>query len=278
VPPSEPTHPTSEQLGEFAADLLPAAAQARVEEHLAGCAACRRLVATIPEISRLLAAAPLVPMPPELAAGLTSGIAANAQPAGVGASVLPMRRRRRPPGIAALSAAAAALILVAGIVVGLRSTGTHTPSAAAPRGAGGAQNTSYPEAATTVDYTRATLPAAIPQLAAGAVPDRVPVPSASASANGAYADATSVGHGAPLLGALETSPPALFACVGYLTSAHTPPTPQSVTFARYEGRPAAIILLPTAGQPNELDVWVVGSTCTATRQDVLLFLRVPRPG
>ena len=45
----------------------------------------------------------------------------------------------------------------------------------------------------------------------------------------------------------------------------------------YEGKPADVVVVPTAGDPASLDVWVLSPGCTATSANVLEFARIARP-
>ena len=75
---------------------------------------------------------------------------------------------------------------------------------------------------------------------------------------------------------------ALSACVIAITDdPDTPviemPTPLVVDVAKFDGKAATVIVLPTAGDADRLDVYVVGPDCGPDDAKVLHFARVPRP-
>ena len=45
----------------------------------------------------------------------------------------------------------------------------------------------------------------------------------------------------------------------------------------YEGKPADVVVIPTANDETQLDVWVLAPGCTATNADVFTFARIARP-
>jgi hypothetical protein len=68
--------------------------------------------------------------------------------------------------------------------------------------------------------------------------------------------------------------PHLAACVSGLAGGRHP---RLVDIARYGTRPAAVIVVPTAGT-SAMRVWVVGTGCAAQGGDVIARLSVPAPG
>jgi hypothetical protein len=73
---------------------------------------------------------------------------------------------------------------------------------------------------------------------------------------------------------LRTSPASLLACARIL-SGSAEVTPVAVDFAEFSGKPAAVFVLPTAGHPEDVDVWVVKSVCSNASFDYY-FRRVAR--
>ena len=56
-----------------------------------------------------------------------------------------------------------------------------------------------------------------------------------------------------------------------------PATPVAVDLARFEGKPAALVVLPTPDDPAKVDAWVVGAGCGENGDaQVLYFRRVAR--
>jgi hypothetical protein len=129
--------------------------------------------------------------------------------------------------------------------------------------------------ATGKDWSAATLQAAAPGLVsaslAPAAVGRLSAPSA------ADKDSTSAGddrsrqlYDAPA--ARLAGGPALATCAAGLAGG--PVTPVAVDLAKYEGQPAAVLLLPTPDDPASVDVYVVKPTCPTG--EFLYFARVPR--
>jgi hypothetical protein len=50
-----------------------------------------------------------------------------------------------------------------------------------------------------------------------------------------------------------------------------------VDVARFRGKPAAVIVLPTPDDPAKVDVWVVGPECSQADAKMDYFARVNRP-
>ena len=54
-------------------------------------------------------------------------------------------------------------------------------------------------------------------------------------------------------------------------------TPLAIDLATYEGKPAAVILLPGTGEAGSTDIWVVAPDCSPTDAKILYFANVPAP-
>ena len=126
----------------------------------------------------------------------------------------------------------------------------------------------------------ATAPAAAPAtgaapLAAPASPDRSSAPRPSAATTGPSSAATVAGIAA--LAALVHDRAELTACIARLTGSTAVPQ-LAVDVGRYDGRAAAVIVLPSAASAGTVDVWVVGPTCS-NRDDPFPYRyeRDPRP-
>jgi hypothetical protein len=63
-------------------------------------------------------------------------------------------------------------------------------------------------------------------------------------------------------------------CLATLTAGRVS-TPLVVDLATYEGRPAAIVIVPSP-TPGRVDVFVVGPDCSSTTSDLIIATSVPR--
>jgi hypothetical protein len=251
-------HLDYETLADLAEGLLDDEQAASANDHLVDCAECLDRSADLADVSRLLAAAPVPPLPIELAERIDSAIAAEAfnSPAAIGASS--HRRHLR-----LLSAAAAALVAVGGgTLVGrelLRSStspeytksqaaqdpGVSSAGSGADHGSAsgqqlktGKQGTAsggYRLIASGTDYSGATLGRQL----------------------GAAVKSSSDGIAISDIGVQE--------CVARIAKSRDPVL---VDRARYNGHDATLIVLPGSG-PHLLDVWVVGPKCSAATPDVI---------
>jgi hypothetical protein len=134
---------------------------------------------------------------------------------------------------------------------------------------------SVPVLSSGTDYTADSVAAAVPRLLAG--DGRAVQFSAGASAEGSEPD----DKAAPDAARLSTGA-ALSGCVSALTDDPDTtvvelPTPLAVDIASFGGNPATVIVLPTADQPDRVDVFVVAPDCSPVDAKVLHFARVPRP-
>jgi hypothetical protein len=281
------THVDPEVLADLQEGLLDPAAAAAAEGHLAGCAACRGQLAGLEQVRHRLAAAdPVGPLPDDLAERLDQALAVAAtEPDSTAASrtVIPMRSRQRETvrGMRLLQVAAVLVLLFAGGAVGISALdgfgdGGSDDSAATSAEAGGAPqaDASFPVSASGRDWTADTLRDAAPRLAAG---DYVPTSAGGLSAGDSGASPEASEKAARELadapaGRLSGGP-ALASCAAGLAGA--PVTPVAVDLAKYEGKPAAVLLLPTSDDPAAVDVFVVEPTCPPG--SFLYFARVPRP-
>lgn len=271
------------------ADVLAGDGTPEAVRHLDGCPACRAaladLEATAPAVSALLAALPEPPEPPDLAVRLEAALAAERtpRPEATGATaasrtVTPLDGRRRDRSrwlpVAAGVAAAAALV-VGGVVVlhgsgsGSRGTGTSASSGAAPDKAAG-----VPTSSTGNDYGKdgVALQHALPAL--------LRADSTARTTDGAASGAAPSRPGAQLsttdpLHRLRTTP-GLAACLAALTDASDPGLPLALDYARFEGAPALVVVLPSS-KSDKVDVFVVGAGCSQADAHLLLFTRLPRP-
>jgi hypothetical protein len=186
-----------------------------------------------------------------------------------------------------LQAAAVIVLLLAGGALGISALGGDDGAAdkatsGAPNAAsaeGGAAQKSFRLTVSGRDWTAQTLAASAPALAAGTFgPVVEAAPRASGTAGGDDSGGTARDDAARSLAqapaARLAGGPALAGCVAQLAGG--PATPLAVDLAKYGGAPAAVVLLPTVGDPSHVDVWVVAPECSRTDAHLLYFARVAR--
>ncbi|MGH3155717.1 MAG: anti-sigma factor family protein [Streptosporangiaceae bacterium] len=311
------SHLDADVLADYREGLLDRRRAARIHAHLTGCEQCSRLDAGLAEVTELLASAPLPLMPEHLAARLENALAMEAAvreaetgtaPAGAvtGGAVRREQRTangaqgsapgetgqrhrvwrrpdRSPPPrqwrTAWLGAAAAiVLILAVGGVYGLSrlSGGGNSASSssgaelAPPNSAGSGGQAESPRA-----------PAALPAAAL-----RVTDSGTNYLPGKLAAQARSVlaATDTPALGGLKTganskapysaSDTQLRACASLVTGGVAA---SLIDEARYQGRPATIIVLAGAGgRPGH--VWVAGPGCLAGHRDLIAHAELPAQG
>jgi hypothetical protein len=285
--PSETGHLTPEQLDELT--LVPAP-QPLLERHLAGCATCRSALAEQVAVRRMLQRVPDPgPMPADLVARLDSALAGARSPGTTPATVLPMRAREERTGLlgrlaesrvtkSLVAAAAVALIGVGGYAAiqrGPSSSGGASAGRASDASGGGAA--AQPQAASRLDqvhpqasgtdYTKANLVGLLRQRlaekelapAGNGFEGTPPAPSTPTST------ATAKATGRPA-GPLTTTA-GLRACLDGLGVPGV--VPLYVDLATFEGKPAAVVVLP-AGNGAEV-AWVVSRTCAPGNDGTLYY-------
>ena len=260
-----------------------------VETHLQSCSECNERLSRLRTTRALLTTLPAESMPPTVRERVDTALAQAADERS--RTVVPLAQRRlrwNSPAIAGTSAAAAVVILVGALVAGHvihRNPTRHDTSGAA--GAGAARNAApsfspagMKEWATGSNYTPASIPSLIPKIVTGTPSS--PLFGAQKSAPGALTGGT-VASPAPTATAraaltqeqLRDSPQAVLQCATALADG-VPTVPVAVDFAKYDGKPAVILALPTPAHPTLLDIWVVRTTCSSSNLD-LYFQRVSRP-
>lgn len=280
------THLDADALADLHEGLLAADRAADARAHLERCAECRAVEASLRAVpASLAAAAEAGAMPADVVARVDDALSRAGRdrvPSGSAAAMtvtpLGSRTRRSPVGTRLLQAAAAVVLVLAVVGVGasvLMSGGggasSGGSSGASAKGPGG--KATYALLATGADYSASSLAGAVPRLVAGegrpfsAARDGDAGPTtASSPAEGAVApdDTGRLAAGA-----------ALADCVTALADA--PAVPLAVDLARYEGKPAAVIVLPGLDDPAMVDVWVVGPGCRQGDDQFRFFTRVARP-
>jgi hypothetical protein len=299
-------HADAETLAAFREELLSRRKAARVSAHLAVCSRCAGLDAQLTEVSALLTATATPPMPDALTARIQAAIAAEAAARAVsaahgtvavgaaGAGTGPRDRAARPsrpsggPGRSRLAlraaAVAAAFVVVAGGGYGVVRLLSGSPEATTSAGG-------VPAPASHANGKAPLMPSdgrqvSEGQAAAGSSSPHLPVVSsgtnyqpgqleAQVSAvlarHGVHAAARS---GPPPASQPAASLPPELACVPHVTGGKRP---LLVDLAKYQGRPATVIVIPGATS-GTLRALVVAGACTATTGRVLATTTVPASG
>jgi hypothetical protein len=263
-------HLDYDTLADLAEGLLPDDRAASADAHLSGCAECRDRSAEIANVTRLLAEAPLPPMPAALASRIDHALAAEAATTGHDVISLESRRGRRRMRV--LSAAAAAVVVVGGgALVGNALTngsmssdsGTAQSQPIQDRSGSAAAKQSGP-GATMLNESRGGAAAAGGHLTlrsgtdytATRLGEQVSVQLTKGDRRGAEAG-------------MSTQ---LTNCVRTVAQGKSP---LLVDVAMYEGRAATVIVLPGADSAR-LDVWIVGPACSASDPAVIKHTETAR--
>lgn len=270
------THPDTAAVAEFRAGLITGRRGAAIAAHLADCERCAAVDGGLTEVSTLLAAVPAPAMPDSAAHRLNAAIAAEAahrdHPERAGRDSMPEPSAPGRPRAAShgfrllrlrvLAPAAAVVVLAAG-GYGLsqigRGPGSQTPVA-------GNATAASPSGALPTATGKGT--SARPELAPAAY---LPVETSAH-------DFTAAGLGQQLETVLRTPRPALQAASpqirGCAQNVAGHQTPVRVVQARYEGRPATIVV---TREGSGYLARVEGPRCSATSRDPLATAMLP-PG
>jgi hypothetical protein len=295
-------HADAETLAAFREELLSRRKAARVSAHLAACSRCAGLDAQLAEVSALLTRSTAPPRPDALTARIEAaiaaeaaaraataadgGVAAGAAGAGTGPRDGAARPPRRPRGprrswlALRVAAVTAAVVVVAGGGYGVARLLSGSPSAETAAGSG-APAAKHAAAAPSVS---AGLRAPGSQAAAGG-----PAPASRIVRSGTNyqpsrlkaqvsAALAQFGESAALPAPSQANRPTapvhqLPACVTRVTGGTRP---LLVDQARYQGRPATIIVIPGTA-PATLRALVIAD-CTSATGHVLATTTLPRPG
>jgi len=298
-------HADAETLAAFREELLSRRKAARVSAHLAACSRCAALDAQLAEVSALLTRSTAPPMPDALTARIEAAIAAEAATraaaaadgavaagtggGGTGPRDGAARPSRRPGGprrswlALRVAAVTAAVVVVAGGGYGVARllSGSPSPETTAGSGApaakraapapgvstglraGGSQaaGSSAPAAlivSSGTDYRpgqlKAQVSAALARFGGNAIVGPSPGPSGAGRASGAVLR--------------------MPACVWHVPGGKRPIL---VDKARWQGRPATVIVVPGATS-RTLQALVIAGDCTAATSHVLATTTLPRPG
>jgi hypothetical protein len=304
-------HADAETLAALREELLSRRKAARVSAHLAACSRCAGLDAQLTQVSALLTASTTPPMPDALTARIEAAIAAEAAARaatatdGAGATAEdtvavgaagggtgPRDRAARPsrpsggPGRARLAlrvaAVTAAVVVVAGGGYGVSrlltanpepGTSAGTGSEAAP--ASGASGNASGEHGGPRVPGAAGIPAPAARIVSSGTNYQPGQLEAQVSAVfSRHAAGASVATGSSPAFQPAASPRPVPACVPHVTGGKLP---LLVDLAKYQGRPATVIVIPGATS-GTLRALVVAGACTATTGRVLARTTFPGSG
>lgn len=267
--PSQTGHLTPERLDELA--LAPDLADH--EPHLTGCTRCQEALADQHAVRRVLQSVPDPgPMPADVVARLESALAGatSAHPTAP-ATVVPLDSTRRRSGALArlaesritkslVAAAAVGLIGVGGYAAINRNQQTSTAGGASASSAGDSQG-GAPKAVQTLQSVRAQESGTAytkANVAAQVTLRLTPEASGDAAGGGATFAARTQ---------LLATTAGLQGCLQALEASTA--IPQLVDLATFDGKPAAILVLPRLGGGREL--WVVSRTCAPGHDGTLYY-------
>ena len=270
-----PDHPDHEQLAACQAGDVDRRERLDVEAHLAGCASCAELVASVGHARASLALLEEPDLPSGLHDRLAAAVDAEPGPVAAGRAATPARRARRPavPWYRRPVAwgAAAALLVAALVIPFLNQSGPNVTTAGSDTGAAGGAR----EAATPAPSAAANLPVFRVQgeVTADTVRRRLASDSRAKAALDSAASRTpqaATGQGERTFspdagGSTAEAPqsagdPQLQSCLPAATAAADPAirplAPAFFIEGTYQGRAATILVTTSTPQPNRVDLWV----------------------
>lgn len=298
-------HASLDELADLDAGVLRPRQMARISQHVAGCSECAHLSSQISAVPQLLSAIQYPAIPEHVSGRIAGALASEAStrlaeqaPTEVGRRELATERRRHrrhrsgqgwhlpgmSPLVSRLVTAAGALVILAGggyaiaagIGQGASNSGSSTASGPAA-GSGSAAQTVGPRVnyghsnaersiqtvSSNENFVRATLAVQAEDAVRKARLEGVH--SGPASGTRALPDngtSTSASNG-PVGSSLDKSQ--VRACVDAVAADRTVIL---IEFARFEGKPATIIVAAADGS-RPAHVWAVGPACSAGSTDVL---------
>jgi hypothetical protein len=281
-------HVDTESLALCADGLLSRRRSERIRAHVVRCPECAAAQARLSGIPSLLAQVPSPPLPPLVAARLDTALSAEVgrraaqapglepdhapdlaaparSPDPVPGPRAPLRRGLRLPVAARVLAVAGVLVVAGGVgyVVTQSSPPTSTSSPAAPRpDAAPAPSTRAGPNLRAPDVGGATF--TVTHSGTSYQPHKFPAQAAGVLAH----SSTGLIRPGSQSGQFRRSSPVLTGCVTKVVGAERADEVKLVDQARYQGRPATIIVVAaTAAQPGM--VYVAGSPCSASDARIL---------
>ena len=277
------THPESGVLAEFRAGLVTGRRRASIASHLAACDRCAGLSDQLGEIPALLAAAPPLAMPDDVARRLDLVLAAEAakrdssertvddSPAHPPASPGPRRRWDFRLVTQRILAPAAAVVVLAAGGFGLsRITGGSSSSSASS----GSEAASAPSARAANGTAGARSEASSPSGAHPAIrsPVSFPVVNYLRATLAQQLETELQRQAQSAAGPQVVMPGSLKGCVQRVTQGTRPGTLALVEKAHFQGQPA-IVIVAVSGHHDA--AWVTASGCSASSDHVLATATLP---
>ena len=268
-------HPDDETLADRQEGLLPRDDAAGLDAHLAGCARCTQRASLLRGLAaRLAEDAGTEAVPDDVAVRLDRALdQARRSDQRTIVPALP-DGNRTSVSMRLLQVAAVLVLLFAGVGVVAGSLGGRGADDAATEAkatgeadAGGsmAAEQTFPVSQSGTDWAPESVTEQVPAIVRGTLPGSTRLRAADDAA-----EAPAAGSASRLLAG-----PALGECVTGLNGA--PVTPLGVDVASWEGDPATVIVLPSPGEPDQVEVWVVAPDCSQADARVLYFAHAPRP-
>jgi hypothetical protein len=278
------THPESGVLAEFQAGLVTGRRRASIASHLAGCDRCAGLSDQLGEIPALLAAAPPLAMPDDVARRLDLVLAAEAakrdssertvddSPAHPPASPGPRRRWDFRLVTQRILVPAAAVVVLAAGGFGLSRVTGSSSSSSASSGSEAAPVSSHPvangTAAARSGATRGSpaieAPLIFPVVNSGTDYQRATLRQQLETELRRYTE--------PAAGPQVLGSGSLKGCVLRVTQGTRPGTLALVERAHFQGQPA-IVIVAVSGHHDT--AWVTASGCSASSDHVLATATLP---
>jgi hypothetical protein len=299
----DPVHPDSahltvELVADLATGVLDDESAAHARQHLDHCDQCRETAARLEQVSAALGSLPPVTVPPAVAQRLDDALASAGSPAeaprvvSMPDTVVPLDAHRRRAGwstrLVTIAASAAGVLLVSAVGISLLNNGSSGGSTVAGTSADGGTAASAPELAldgyvagrSGQSYDEKRLDQQVNTLLVANQSEITSSPSPDpADSPGTTPEpvVTATVSGAPMVfGAAVVDPVALRACVvDYLGVPDAAPLAADV--GTYNGQPAAILVMPTEGKPDQADVYVVDPDCSGPDATTIYWLRVTLP-
>ena len=303
----DPVHPdsghlTPELLADLAEGLLDPTSAQHAKAHLDQCSLCQGVQASLRDVSATLAALPTPSMPDDVEAQLLAALPAAAGDHPVGApTVVPLAaertRRRGWAGPSLGIAASVALVLFVGglLYPALTSNDGDGPTAATSdfessrsAAAEDALTSLFDASNSGTKYEADRLSAQVEALVqererelSGAAPSGSlaesadptnPTSSPYGTATGDAIDAAKLAARAPM----ANDPAAAQACLEQYLGAPDV-VPLAIDIGWFQGKLAAIIVLPSSTNPDEAEVWIVDPGCAGPDSVVLHWASVPLP-
>jgi hypothetical protein len=301
-------HISAEKLASLDLDAFSPRKTRRLKAHLAVCVMCTRLNHRLTAVSATLASVPYPPMPDGLTVRIQATIAAESTQRVASAPAteaarrdLPVRGRRARqersgwhlPGLSVLgtrlAATAGALVIVGvgGYEIASHAGGNVAGTSASSSGSAAAPAVGPVSLGPDVRYGQSAASKSVrtvtsdTNFTAAGLGSQALISLREAQQNGASgsgsgtraapsAQANSAASGSADFG--TTAPSQLSSCLDGIAGGRSV---LLVEQARYEGKPATIIITAQTGT-QQAEVWAVGPSCTASHPDVLDHLRLSR--